>query len=214
MTVGKRMTHNPITVSPDTKVTEAMALLKKEHISRLPVLDKHNKLVGIVTEFDLTRACPAEGTCLDMWELNYLLSKLTVDKVMATKVITITEDTTVEEAARLMVDNGISGLPIMRGEMLVGIITESDLFRLFIELFGMRKKGIRATLLLPEKQGELADVARAISDRGGNIVSFVTSLGDDPSHVLATLKVQGIDKDCLISIVAPHVDEIVDVREM
>jgi acetoin utilization protein AcuB len=213
MTVAKRMTRNPITVDPDTTVPEARAILKREKISRLPVLDSSGRLVGIVTEFDLVNACPSTATTLDMWELSYLLSKLKIDKVMTKNPITIMEDAAVEEAARIMADNDISGLPIMRGDMLVGIITESDLFRLFIELFGARKKGIRATVLLPEKKGELATLSSAIAKAGGNIISFASFLADDPCDSCCTFKVEGMTKDALAAVIAPIVDEIVDIRE-
>lgn len=213
MTVGKKMTRNPIVAHPETTVPEARALLRREGISRLPILDKHDKLVGIVTEFDLVNASPSAASSLDMWELSYLLSKLHLEKVMHRQVITVTEDTTVEEAARLMADNNISGLPVMRGEELVGIITESDLFRIFTELFGARKIGVRVTALLPEKRGELASFAKAIADAGGNIVSFVTYPGEDLSNTLCTFKVEGLERDRLVALVAPLVQELVDARD-
>lgn len=213
MTVEKRMTRNPITVDAETTVPEARAILKREKISRLPVLDKKGKLVGIVTEYDLVNACPSTATTLDMWELSYLLAKLKVDKVMTKDPITIAEDCTIEEAARLMADNNISGLPILRDEALVGIITESDLFRLFIELFAARKKGVRATVLLPEKKGELAALSSAIAKEGGNILSFASFLADDPCESCCTFKVDGMTKEKLTAVIAPIVDEIVDIRE-
>lgn len=212
VTIGSKMSRNPITVSPDTSLLEAKALLKREGISRLPVLDKHNKLVGIVTEFDLVNAAPSTASSLDMWEMTYLLGKLKIEKVMTTKVITISEDTTVEEAARLMAENNISGLPVLRGDLLVGIITESDLFRIFTELFGARRIGVRVTVLLPEKRGELASFAQAIAQAGGNIVSFVTYPGDDPTNILCTFKVEGIEQEALYALIAPLAEEIVDVR--
>lgn len=213
MTVEKRMTRNPITVDAETTVPEARAILKREKISRLPVLDKKGKLVGIVTEYDLVNACPSTATTLDMWELSYLLAKLKVDKVMTKDPITIAEDCTIEEAARLMADNNISGLPILRDDALVGIITESDLFRLFIELFAARKKGVRATVLLPEKKGELAALSSAIAKEGGNILSFASFLADDPCESCCTFKVDGMTKEKLTAVIAPIVDEIVDIRE-
>jgi acetoin utilization protein AcuB len=112
-----------------------------------------------------------------------------------------------------MVDNKISGLPVMRGDILVGIITETDLFKLFIELFGARHKGIRLTILLPEKKGELAKVSNAITKCGGNIVSFAIFEGEDPSNGYCTLKVTGVDKATLLEAVTPAVEKIVDVRE-
>ncbi|MEN6499964.1 MAG: CBS domain-containing protein [Rectinema sp.] len=213
MKVGQRMTRNPITITPDVTVPEAQAIMRREKIQRLPVLDNNKRLVGIVTSLDLIHASPSPATSLDIYEMHYLLSKLKVEKVMTRQVITVTEDLPIEEAARIMVDNKISGLPVMRGDILVGIITESDIFRLFIELFGARHRGIRLTLLLPEKKGELAKVANAITKCGGNIVSFAIFEGEDPTNGYCTVKVSGVDKDALLAAITPVVEKIVDARE-
>lgn len=213
MKVGQRMTRNPITITPDVTVPEAQAIMRREKIKRLPVLDNNKRLVGIVTSLDLIHASPSPATSLDIYEMHYLLSKLHVENVMTKNVITVTEDLPIEEAARIMVDNKISGLPVMRGDILVGIITESDLFKIFIELFGARHRGIRLTLLLPEKKGELAKVSNAITKCGGNIVSFAVFEGEDPTNGYCTVKVSGVDKDALLAAITPVVEKIVDVRE-
>lgn len=213
MKVGQRMTRNPITITPDVTVPEAQAIMRREKVQRLPVLDNNGRLVGIVTSLDLIHASPSPATSLDIYEMHYLLSKLKVEKVMTRQVITVTEDLPIEEAARIMVDNKISGLPVMRGDVLVGIITETDLFKLFIELFGARHKGIRLTLLLPEKKGELAKVSNAITECGGNIVSFAIFDGEDPTNGYCTLKVTGVEKAALLEAVTPLVEKVVDVRE-
>jgi acetoin utilization protein AcuB len=213
MKVGQRMTRNPITITPDITVPEAQAIMRREKIKRLPVLDNKGKLVGIVTTLDLIHASPSPATSLDIYELHYLLSKLKVEKVMTRNVITVDEDLPIEEAARIMADNGISGLPVMRGNVLIGIITETDLFKLFIELFGARHKGIRLTLLLPEKKGELAKVSNAITKAGGNIVSFATFEGEDPTNAYCAVKVTGVEKDALIQALTPVVEKVVDARE-
>ncbi len=213
MKVGQRMTRNPITITPDVTVPEAQAIMRREKVQRLPVLDNNGRLVGIVTSLDLIHASPSPATSLDIYEMHYLLSKLKVEKIMTRQVITVTEDLPIEEAARIMVDNKISGLPVMRGDILVGIITETDLFKLFIELFGARHKGIRLTLLLPEKKGELAKVSNAITECGGNIVSFAIFEGEDPTNGYCTLKVTGVEKATLLEAVTPLVEKVVDVRE-
>ncbi len=213
MTVGRCMTKNPVSIHPDVSVPEAQSIMRREKFHRLPVLDKAGKLVGIVTSSDLIHATPSAGTALDMYELNYLISKLKIEKVMCRSVVTATEDLPIEEAARLMADKNISGLPVMRGDILVGIITESDLFKLFIELFGARHAGIRLTVLLPEKKGELAAVATAIAKAGGNIVSLATFDGDDPTNSYCTIKVEGVLRQTLLEAVTPLVERVVDVRE-
>src|SRR5512140_1904389 len=172
MLVGERMTKPAITVRPETVMPEALALMRKEHIRRLPVVDRNGKLVGIVSEADLMKASPSEATSLSIYEVTYLLSKLTIDRIMTRKVITVTEDTPLEEAARIMADHSIGGLPVMRGKDVVGIITETNLFRIFLELFGARRAGVRLTVSVPDQPGQLAKLAKAISEAGGNIVAL------------------------------------------
>jgi acetoin utilization protein AcuB len=213
MTVGRCMTKNPVTVHPDVSVPEAQAILRREKIHRLPVLDKANKLVGIVTSSDLIHATPSQATALDMYELNYLISKLKVEKIMTRKVVTVSEDLPIEEAARIMADSNISGLPVMRGEVLIGIITESDLFKLFIDMFGARHAGVRLTVLMPERRGELAAIASEIAEAGGNIVALATFAGDDPTNSYCTIKVEGVPRQKLVDAIAPLVERVVDVRE-
>lgn len=213
MNVGRCMTKNPVTISPDVSVPEAQAIMRREKIHRLPVLDKAGKLVGIVTSADLIHASASSASSLDIYELNYLISKLKVETVMTKKPLTVTEELPIEEAARVMADNDISGMPVMRGEVMVGIITKSDLFKLFIELFGARHTGVRLTVLMPEKQGELAELAGGIAKAGGNIVSLATFLGEDPTNSYCTLKVEHLSRQALVDAVTPLVERVVDVRE-
>ena len=214
MLVGNRMTSNPITCKPDLSIAEAMEWMKREKVRRFPVVDDTGKLVGIVTDKDLVHASPSSATSLSMWEVSYLLSKVKVAEIMTKKVITIGEDCPIEEAARLMADNKVGGLPVMRGGMLVGIITESDLFKVFLELFGARQKGIRLTLLAPYFKGSLAQISSAITERGGLILAMNVFLGDDPTNWGCHLKVSEITKDDLLAVVEPLAVEILDVREI
>ncbi len=213
MLVKERMTRNPITIRPDLPVTEAQALMKREKIHHLPVLDKGERLTGIVTEKDLLYASPSPATTLSVYEIASLLSKLKVEKVMTAKTITVGEDVPIEEAARIMADNNIGGLPVMRGGTLVGIITESDLFRLFIELFGARQKGVRLSMIVPNQKGELAKLTDAVTRAGGNIIAMGTFLGEDPTRGLCTIKVDGIGREKLLEAVTPLALAIEDVRD-
>lgn len=214
MLVGKRMTKNPITITPDISIAEAMERMKREKVRLFPVSDKKGKLVGIVAYDDLLHASPSSVTSLSIWEVSYLLSQVKVAEVMTKKVITVTEEATLEEAARLMVDNKIGGLPVMRGDVVVGIITESDLFKVFLELLGARDKGIRLTVLAPYFKGSLAQISSAITNRGGLILALNTFLGEDPTNWGCHLKVADISKDELLEIIKPLVVEIIDVREV
>ena len=212
MTVSFVMTRNPLYIHPEMSVPDARAYMKKEKVGRLPVLDKNNKLVGIVTERDLINASPSVATTLDMYEMSYLLSKLKVEKVMQKKVITIDENVVIEEAARIMVDNNISALPVMRGDALVGIVSDGDLYKLFIKLFGAREPGVRLTMLLAERPGELNKVSQAIAEKGGNIISLVICDGKDVSNKMCILKVSSISREDLLSGMKPFALEIVDIR--
>ncbi|GAB4372427.1 MAG: CBS and ACT domain-containing protein [Spirochaetales bacterium] len=208
------MTHNPVTVKPDTTVTDAQAIMRREKIHHLPVLDKHNKLVGIVTEKDLLYASPSPATTLSVFEMSALLSRLQVREVMTKDVVAIQEDTLIEDAAHIMADNDIGGLPVLRDDVLVGIVTESDIFRLFIELFGTRKKGVRITALVPESPGQLAKITGAITEKGGNIISIGTFPGEDISTGYLLLKVEEVPLEELKKVILPFVKELVDVREV
>ena len=130
MIIERRMTKNPVTISPDANVVEASELMKKEKVHRLPVLDKDKKLVGVISEKDILFASPSPASSLSIHEMAYLLSKLTVRKLMTKDPVTITKDTTVEEAARLMVDQDLSCLPVVEGDKLVGIVSKSDMFKI------------------------------------------------------------------------------------
>jgi len=212
MLVGERMSKPVITVRLETSMPEALDLMHKEHIRRLPVVNKKGEMVGIVTEADLLKASPSEATSLSIYEVTYLLSKLTIDRIMTKKVITVTEDTPIEEAARIMADNEIGGLPVMRGKALVGMITETSLFRIFLELLGARRAGIRVTVSVPDKPGELAGLTKTIQELGGNIIALGTFMGESPSKGLVTFKVEGVKMEPLKKAILPLVDKIIDIR--
>jgi acetoin utilization protein AcuB len=212
MLVGERMRRNPVTVTEDVGIGEALRIMHENKVRRLPVLNRHGKLVGIVSEKDLLQASPSPATSLSIFELNYLLSKLTVKKVMTSPVITVDEQTPLEEAARIMADNRIGGLPVMRGDELVGIITETDLFKIFLELLGARDHGVRLTLEVPDRRGLLADLTSAIAGIGGNIVSLGTFAGNEPGTALVTVKVADVTEQSLLEAIA-HIDgRVIDIR--
>jgi acetoin utilization protein AcuB len=214
MLVGNRMTSNPITISPDLSIAEAMERIKQEKVRRFPVVNKKGKLVGIIARDDLLYASPSSATSLNVWEINYLLSQVKVKDVMTKDVITIGEDCPIEEAARIMAENKIGGLPVMRDGQLVGIITESDLFKVFLELFEAQEQGVRLTVLAPYVKGSLAQISSEITKKGGLILALNTFQGTDPSNWGCHLKVTDISKDELLEVVTPLVIEVVDVREV
>ena len=212
MLVGERMSRPVIAVSPDAPINDVLAMFKKEHIRRAPVI-KDGKLVGIISEGDLLNASPSPVTTLSIWEMNYLLSKVTVKRVMSKKVVTVDVDTPIEEAARIMADNKIGGLPVLNNGRVAGMITETDLFKIFLELMGARDKGLRVTGTIEDKPGQLALITKAIAEAGGNFVSFGFFAGADASTKVLTFKVEGIKKEEVKRVLGNVVKKFWDIRE-
>ncbi|HAR68289.1 MAG TPA: acetoin dehydrogenase [Thermus scotoductus] len=208
MLVRDWMTKDPLTVAPDTPVLEAINLLKSKGFRRLPVV-KGGKLVGLVTDKDLKDAMPSKATTLSVWEMNYLLSKLTVQEVMAKPVITVEADAPLEKAALLMEEKKIGGLPVMDGEKLVGIITVTDVLRAFIEVLGLKMGGLRITVDIPDVPGALAQMARAVPP--ANIVSIATAAHLNGYQRLV-LRVVGEDVEGVPDRLRAAGERVVDVR--
>jgi acetoin utilization protein AcuB len=211
MLVGERMKHPVITVSPEMPIIEALNFMRKEKIRRAPVV-KDGKMVGIISEKDLLNASPSAATSLSVWEVNYLLSKITIKEVMKKDVVTVKEDTPIEEAARIMADNKIGALPVLRDGHIVGIITETDLFKIFLELMGARETGVRVTALITEKRGQLAKITEVISNAKGNFVAFGQFAGEDPSNRLVTFKVADLNLEEVKKLIEPLVERLIDIR--
>lgn len=216
MLVRELMTPNPITAAPNMSVPEALRLMQDRKVRRLPVVDSNGRLIGIVSDRDLLQASPSQATTLAVWEIPEILGRLKVEAVMQRDVITVSEKTPAEEAARIMADKKIGGLPVMQGPDLVGIITETDLFKTLMELLGGRRSGIRLSVAVPVVKGTLAKVATVIFEAGGNIVGvgmkgILGSYGDTAELVF---KVQDVDRETLLAAVKPVVSEVLDIREI
>jgi acetoin utilization protein AcuB len=214
MLVGKRMTQPVITINPDMPIQDALNLMKKEGVRRFPVIDKKGELVGIVAESDLLNASPSDVSSLSVFELTYLLSKIKIDGIMTKNVITVSEDMPIEEAARIMADKKIGGLPVMRDNKVVGMITETDLFKTFLELLGARTPGIRLTVLVKDVPGKLLELTQAICKVNGNIISVSTFLGESARTGRITFKIENVDLNTLKKAIEPYVEHIEDIREM
>jgi acetoin utilization protein AcuB len=213
MLVCERMSCNPVTITPDVPITEALRLMRDRQVRRLPVLDQEGNLIGIVSEKDLLYASPSPATSLSIYEMHYLLSQLRIQELMTKEVITVTPDTLLEEAARIMVDHKIGGLPVMEGRRLLGIITQTDIFEVLLEQFGARQKGLRVSLEIPERKGEMARITTAIAQLGGDILALGTFLGDDPTTALVTIKVEDVSAEALASAMRDLGLQIRDIRE-
>ncbi|WP_407855499.1 CBS domain-containing protein [Enterococcus hailinensis] len=173
MSVKDFMTAELVTVPSDTKIFDAIDLMKKYDIHRLPVVDK-DQLVGLITEGIIQEALPSKATSLSVHEVNYLLNKTVVADVMIKDVKTVEPDAELEDAIYLMRHNKINVLPVLEGERLVGIITNNDIFDAFLKLTGYHEGGTRLQLkILEDKKGVLASVAKLLADNEYSILNVV-----------------------------------------
>ncbi|MBE3038889.1 MAG: CBS domain-containing protein [Chloroflexi bacterium] len=212
MLVKERMTSPALTIGPEVGVQDTLAMMRRDKVRRYPVVDRHGNLIGIISEMDLLNASPSDATSLSVWEINYLLSKLTVEKIMTKDVITITPDIPIEEAARIMADRKVGGLPVVEGTKVVGIVTETNLFRVFLELFGARTPGVRLTARVEDVPGKLVQLTNAILEIKGNIITLGTYQGKATGSGMVVIKVGRVDIETLKKAVAPYVLEITDIR--
>lgn len=214
MLVREVMTPNPVVIEPKMPVNRAQRLMKEGNIRHLPVVREGKGLVGLVTRDALNRALPSELTSLSIWEINYQLAQVHVRDVMVKKVLTVTEDVTVEEAARIMISRKIGSLPVMRGEDLVGIVTEIDLLEALSRLMGWRQPGVRVTVQVPDEKGQLARVAAAIAQAGGLLAGGGSYPGAEPLKARIVFKVRGLPRDELQALLKGLDNvEILDIRE-
>ena len=172
----EKIKKDPVTIGPDASFFDARDLIHEKGVRHLPVVDKNNKVVGIVTDRDIRQAAPSDATLLSVQELNYLLGKLKVSSFMTpkSKLITITPDTLIEEAVQLMHDNKIGCLPVMDGGKLYGIFTETDALDHLVDIFGFKQKGTRLTIALEDKPGSLLGILEVFKKHDLSVISIVT----------------------------------------
>ena len=175
MYVGWNMRTYLITASPDTSVLKAREMMDTHKISHLPVTDGKAHLLGIVTDRDLKQAWASPASTLSIYELTYILQKLTVEAIMTTDVITATPDLTIERAALIIHDHKIGALPVVEGKRLVGIITCTDLMEVLLMALGMGEESGRLSVLARNRIGVLAEIGRIMQQAAINILSIVTT---------------------------------------
>jgi len=175
MLVKHWMTSDPVTITDDTSMMKAIHLMKQNRFRRLPVLHD-GALVGIITDRDLKEASPSKATTLDVHELYYLLAELHVRDIMTRNPITVKPEDTVERAAELMLEHTVSGMPVVddKGKLL-GIITQSDVFRAFMHITGIQQGGVQFALRLEDKPGLIKEVVDLLRDKGARFVSLLSS---------------------------------------
>ncbi|MBP2628371.1 MAG: transcriptional regulator, Rrf2 family [Firmicutes bacterium] len=174
MFIRQRMTANPITITSAATIADASELMRINKFRRLPIVDG-GKLVGLVTDRDLRAVSPSPATTLSIFELNYLLAKIKIKDIMQKKVITIRADATVEEAALLLYNNCIGGLVVVDEQgAVVGVITETDIFKCFVDVMGLTEGKTRLTIDATDKIGLLHEITEVFSELSINICSMVS----------------------------------------
>lgn len=182
MFVINRMTKNPMTVTADTKVDEVAHLMKKHNFRRLPVVDG-GKLVGFLSDSDLMRVAPSPATTLSRYEINSLLAKICVRDIMKKDVVSVNVDATIEEAALIMYKNKIGGMPVVSNMgAVVGVITETDIFKTFVDVMGLADGKTRITLEVTDKMGVVKDIAEIFGQAGVSIDSLITCKKEDNKY--------------------------------
>lgn len=191
---------NPVTISPDVSFYEARTLIRDKGIRHLPVVDKNNKLLGIVTDRDIREAAPSDATTLSIHEIHYLLGKLKVSGFMTPKekLVTITPDTLIEEAVQLMHDHKIGCLPVVEGEKLYGIFTETDALAHLVDIFGLKQKGTRLTIALEDKPGSMLGILEVIKKYNVNIISIIIPSFKVDGKRITALRIQTEDYEGIV----------------
>jgi len=212
MLVQHWMTRDPITVEAETPFLEARLILKEKQIRHLPVLDR-GKLIGVVTDKDLKEAAPSGATTLDVYEVNYLLLKMKVRDLIKQDPITIKPTNSVEKAALLMHDHKIGCLPVVDDAgTLVGVITETDLLKVMVEILGYKEKGTRIAFEVPDTPEACQELVHVLRDFRLDLRSLVTcALHTRPGYRDFVIRVKGEQADALVKELKAKYGESVSV---
>lgn len=186
MFVGRRMTRNLITVTPDTSILKVKNLLKQYNIDQVPVVEGKN-LVGIVTDRDIRENSASPASTLSIHELNYLLSEMKVGEIMTKKLYTVSPGTTIEDAVMLINEKRVNALPVAVGKELVGIITTCDMLNVLLEVMGVGTQSVRVELTLSSTMGEIGKIASIVNSMGLAIISIVSTINRDKENTRTTV---------------------------
>jgi acetoin utilization protein AcuB len=196
MLISEWMSRDVITVTPDTSMMKASKILKEKNIRRLPVVDENGRIVGILTDRDIKEASPSKATTLDVHELYYLLSEIKIKDIMTKNPFCVNENGTVEKAAVIMREKKVEGLPVVDDEdKVVGIITETDIFNVMIDITGVYQGGLQMGFQLPNTPGSLKEILNDLRASKARIISILTSYdqgGPDTRRVY--IRIADMDK--------------------
>jgi acetoin utilization protein AcuB len=193
MFVGRRMTRNVVTVTKDTSVLHARNLLHDKDVNQVPVVDG-KKVIGVITDGDIRENSASPASTLSVHELNYLLSEMKAGDIMTRNPLTVSPETAIEEAAKILNENNIGCLPVVKNNELVGIITTCDMLNVLLEVMGVGTPSSRIELSIPSDMGEICNIAGIVKDLGLSIISMVSTVNrNDPATRLSVLRVNTDD---------------------
>ena len=208
MFVKEKMTRNPVTISPDDVVSSAVEIFNKCNFHRLPVVDRSNRVVGLITEALVAENVPSKATSLSIHEINYLLNKTTIKDIMIKDIAVCSPNDLLEEAADIMIKSDIYTLPVVDQGFLVGVITQKDIFSAFIEVQGYYNTGTRVVMAIDEDQpGILKNIATLLSDEGISITHLVVERND---RINIVIRVAETDSDKISGLLKDY--DIIDIR--
>ena len=215
MLVRDYMTQDLVTIEPEARLSDALNMMRARNVHRLPVVED-NLLIGIVSEKDLLYALPSVDRPISWVEASAQAAALPVRQVMQHDVVTVGPDCPIELAAAIMIDHKIGALPVVsppESRTLLGIITETDIFRLFVEMLGSRAPGVRASLEIDNRKGALASLFNRIVEAGGLVTTVSSFPTTSPHRLRIILKVADVDQNTMRSLLKSE-ETVIDLREI
>jgi acetoin utilization protein AcuB len=183
------------TIGPEESMMKASKVMKDKNIRRLPVVDEDGRIIGIVSDRDIKEASPSKATTLDVHELYYLLSEIKVQDIMTKNPQCLKAEDSVEKAAVLLMEKHLGGLPIIdEDEKVVGIITETDIFKVLIEITRVRDGGVQMGFKMSRTPGELKNILEDIENAGAKALSVITVYPKGKPERLAYVRIDEMDK--------------------
>jgi acetoin utilization protein AcuB len=209
------MSAPAVTVTPDTSVRAALNLMHDHRFRRLPVVDRDGRLVGIVSERDLLYASLPPAILKRNLALQPPLLDREIGEIMTREVITATPDTFLEEAARLMAENKIGGLPVVEGDNhVVGVITETDVFKAFIQLYRAGQSGLYLTLRVRDRKGLMAEISKAVLGLGDDILGLSSSYDEATGDYRLVIRGEGVKKDHIVELIESLGHQVIEVYQV
>ncbi|NOX60463.1 MAG: CBS domain-containing protein [Chloroflexi bacterium] len=214
MFVQDAMTPNPVAVSPNASVLEISELLQEHRFRRVPVVDDDGHLVGIVSQRDVLAASPAITSTLPAWERRQFMARIKARFVMSRPVLAVTRDCPIEEASRILLERKFGSLPVVEEGKLVGIITETDIFRTLVNMLsGGNEPGMRLLLRVEREKGVVSRLTALVNEHGGRVIAIATLNEPDGKHKQVLIKEEGADVKSLYAALEAEEVEVLDARE-